>query len=90
MSVLLEAEQLCIQVTGRDGVEPSNHGSEHRIILFIKADKKVCDQLVITKRRSRRGKVICILSHLGVLISNWEVILLLSSKGNSRIDESCM
>jgi hypothetical protein len=52
MSVLLEAEQLCIQVAGRDGVEPSNHGSEHQIILFIKAGKKLCDQLIITKRRS--------------------------------------
>jgi hypothetical protein len=89
MSVLLEAEQLCIHVTGRDGVDLSNHGGEHEIVVLIEADKKVCNQFIIVKRRSRCGEVICILSHLGVIISSGEVILLCSSKGNSCIHGSC-
>jgi hypothetical protein len=68
--MLLEAGQLGIQVAGRDGVDPSNHGAGHRIVFFIDDGKKICDQLVIPKRRSRRGKVIRVLSHLGVIISN--------------------
>jgi hypothetical protein len=52
MSVLLEAEQLCIQVTRRDGVDPSNHGDEHRIVFFIEAGKEICNQIIIVKRRS--------------------------------------
>jgi hypothetical protein len=52
MSVLLEAKQLGIQVAGQDGVDPSNHDGEHQIVFFIEDVKKVCDQFIITKRRS--------------------------------------
>jgi hypothetical protein len=43
MSMLLKAEQLGVQVAGRDGVNPSNHGCEHQIVFFIEADKKICN-----------------------------------------------
>jgi hypothetical protein len=48
--MLLKAEQLGVQVAGRDGVNPSNHGCEHQIVFFIEADKKICNQLIIVKR----------------------------------------
>jgi hypothetical protein len=74
MSVLLEVEQLCIPAAWRDGVDSSNHDGEHRIVLFIEADKKVCNQFIITERKSRCGEFICIVCHLGVIISNGEMI----------------
>jgi hypothetical protein len=68
MSMLLEAEKLGVQVTGRDGIDPSNHDNEHQIVFFNEAGKKICDQLVVVKRRSQRDDVIYILSHLEVII----------------------
>jgi hypothetical protein len=68
----------------------SNNVGEDQIIFFIEADEKVRDQLIVMKRRTGCGEIICILCHLGIVISNREFILFSTCKSNSRIYRSCM
>jgi hypothetical protein len=87
--VLLKAQELSIEIAGGDRVDPSDNSSKNRIVILLQSCKNIGNDFVITKQGAIHCKLIGVMGHLGIVISNGELILLVSSKGNSRVHRSC-
>ena len=86
---MLKTEKLAIKLTWFDGIHPGNHRSEYWIEVFIEAGENIRDEFIVTKRCTRRRKLIGVGAHLGVVVRHRQVILLCCSQCNSRVHRSC-